>query len=33
LIALTALRKEDFVAGSGVVQARSKACEGAQDFV
>lgn len=33
LIALTALRKEDFVAGSGVVEARSKTCEGVQDFV
>lgn len=33
LIALTALRKEDFVAGSGVVDSRSKACEGVRDFV
>lgn len=33
LIALTALRKEDFVAGSGVVESRSKACEGVRDFV
>jgi MHS family proline/betaine transporter-like MFS transporter len=33
LIALTALRKEDFVAGSGVVETRSKASEGVRNFV
>lgn len=33
LIALTALRKKDFVVGSGVVEARSEASEGLRNFV